>query len=555
MRADSGSSSSDTRTASTMSSSPVRRSPARNVVRTPGSAERPGRHHRRDTLKNMLQDSPTRQLTMDFHKILLRSDQDFNRRLDSAASATAKQHEEQLRQAELLHQNVREAAERERQHLIEQEKQRLELLAMEREMERQREIERLEREKAQKAEEQRKRELETLRLRQEEDRKVAEHTRQVEEQNARARAEQQAVAIQRQRAQQHQQQQEAEQRSREAATRAATQVAALVPAAPHHAAAAQPSTSSQQRTMPAGSSFVTNAQVVHAKYLELHQRMKAFRKAFKEDHAPPEKKSPLKGIVGDSRRDIRQRMGQITTDRNTASAACAKIRATLDSLRSTPGPTIDIRPFIISHPIPQLADEAEAQFPALLLHGLICLEKQLIKQFVAEIPNEGEEVIGLLGLAAASILSKDYMWKGIPMFDLVLAKMHKMCPLLFGISRRPDRSVSNEEESAMAAGFASMSLLDWENPVLPIAEYWRTVAFICNTKPDQLTPTHFIVLRGLLRHHASKFVMYYGKYARAVLRRATVELPKHAPAAAKSAASLVSVLPDVWSRKSPPLLL
>jgi len=69
--------------------------------------------------------------------------------------------------------------------------------------------------------------------------------------------------------------------------------------------------------------------------------MKAFRKAFWEEHKNPT--SSLKGPIGDARRAIRTRLGQITVERKDSVAAIKRLRTEcFDIALTTPGPIVDI---------------------------------------------------------------------------------------------------------------------------------------------------------------------------------------------------------------------
>ena len=294
--------------------------------------------------------------------------------------------------------------------------------------------------------------------------------------------------------------------------------------------------------------------------------MKEFRVAFWNEHKKPQ--SPLKQPVGDARRALRTRLGQINVERKDSVAAIKRLREEcFDIALKTPGPMIDIRPYIISHPIPQLANEAEAGYPAFLLYVWICFEKFLLKQFEKEAANEDGRIIQEIGLIAASLLGdQKYMWKGIPLTDIMLAKLHRACPILFGIRGTmnttegrirlgctPNTTLDayNQRLRGVGAGYAAMSLRTFASkaPALPISEYWRAIVSICNTPPEYLWPGHFAILSGLIRDSYKKFLTFYGVAAQGVLRRATIDLPARAPERCKDAAGTVSVLPESWKKE------
>lgn len=578
----SGASSSSMHTASSLGSSwldgsPTRHSPLRNGVSSPGrerawtagerSVER-NRRKRGDTIDREAYESPSRQLVLDFSQMLIRQDQDFNDRLDGAAAERRRLHKEQMSKADHDHERVREAAERERQRiLLEQEQARLKA-----EAEQRRALERL---RQQKETEARQRELEEKQRQAEEARQAAEHRRKIEEAEAKARAQKQKEEQEAAQRKQKLEQAEAVRKAQEAAVaaektrqqaaqQAAQQRQALQTAPPlAQPTLAQPTPATTTSEPAASKDF----QEVHNNYLALHKRMKEFRKTFIKTHAKPG--DPLKGPLGEARRNIRLRLGQITVERADSKAAIARIRSILSDVMNTKGPVLDIRPFIISHPIPSISSDTEAQYPALLLYAFICIVKTVMKQFDVEAVKEDGRVIQELGLITASLFAdKQYMWNGVPLTDILLAKYHRACPMLFGIRGNmstaqgkerlgwittstgnvPSENDYQQRMLGLGSGFAALSLRSFsgKSPAISMAEYWRAVSSISNTPAADLYDGHFMVLKGLLRDYANKFINFYGVQGRAALRRAVVDLPAKAPDRAKSSAGLIRVLPDFW---------
>ncbi len=528
--------------------SPSRQSPNRNV----------GRSHRGSLIREPY-DSPSRQIALEFNIRLSLSDRDFNDRLDQAAAERAKRHSLQLAKAAEQSQRVLRGAELEMQRIaLEQEQATL----LREEAQRQ-EIERLKQEKVRAEAVAYQRALEAKRREEEAARQAAEHQRRIQEAEARLRAQrEQEAAAERQRAQ----------RERDESARKATEAAAAEQARVQRASLQQQQLASQAASAAASKAPTStpaslgNAEEIHSKYLRLHLRMKQFRNAFWNEHKKTT--SPLKQPVGDARRALRTRLGQINVERKDSVAAIKRLREEcFDMAMKTPGPMIDIRPFLISQPIPQLANEAEAAYPAFLLYVWICFEKFLLKQFEKEAANEDGRVIQEVGLIAASLLGdQKYMWKGLPLTDIVLAKLHRACPPLFGI-----RGAMNTAEGRLrlgygpnltpdsysqrlrgiGSGFAAMSLRTFaaKAPAMPISEYWRAIVSICNTPPEHLWPGHFAILNGLIRDYYKKFVNFYGVSAKAVLRRATIDLPNRAPERCKDIKGTLSALPEVWKKE------
>ena len=502
-------------------------------------------------------------MALDFNLRLSLSDRDFNDKLDQAAAERAKLHTQQLADAAREHSRVLRSAELEIERLdLEQAQARIR-----REEAQRKEVERLRQEKLQEEAEARRRELEAKQREAEIARQAAEHLKKVQEAEGRLKAQrEQEAAAQKQKKEKD----EADQKATEAA--AASEKARLQQTIPPPAQRSTPITVPHQAIAPVAVSKAqsTNADQIHTKYLELHSRMKKFRVDFQNEHK--QKTSPLKGPVGDARREIRVRLGQITVERPDSIAAIKRLRQNcFDIALNTQGPMIDIRPYIISHPIPQLANEAEAAYPAFLLYVWICFEKSLLKQFEKEAASEDGRTIQEIGLIAASLLSDQrYMWRGVPLSDIVLAKFHRICPILFGvrgtmqtaqgqarlgwrpIDKNPPTAESYSQRlRGLGAGYAAMSLRSFNGkaPAIPMSEYWRAIVSLCNTPSDAVWPGHFALISGLVRDYYKKFLACYGVPARGVLRRAVLELPARAPAHSKDAAGTVSVLAEGWKKE------
>ncbi|RMZ68995.1 rna export mediator gle1 [Pyrenophora seminiperda CCB06] len=554
MPARSGTSSSSMHTSTSFSSSFVETSPSRH------SPNRSSLRPHRESLSRDPYGSPAHKLALEFNLRLSMSDREFNEKLDQAAAVRAKQHQQQLAYAAEEHERVYRSAKLELERQILEEEQ----ARLRHEESQKREIERLKQEKAREQAEAQRRALEARQREEEAARQAAEHQKKLNEADVRIKAqrEQEAAA-----ARQNKESEEAGRKAAEAAAaaeKARQQVPQQTPvaptAAPTQPAAPQPLAVAQ---VPAAA----NVDHIHTKYLQLHQRMKEFRKAFWEQHKKTT--SPLKGPVGDARRALRTRLGQINVERKDSAAAIKRLRTEcFDVALNTPGPMIDIRPYMVSHQLPQLANENEAAYPAFLLYVWICFEKFLIGQFEKEAANPDGRIIQEIGLIAASLFGdQKYTWNGLPLTDIVLAKLHKACPPLFGIRGTMDtkegrlrlgwREDSTVETYAqrmrgIGAGYASMSLRSFasKTPAIATSEYWRAIVSIVNTPTDHLWPGHFAILSGLIRDYHKKFIQFYGVPARGVLRRAVIDLPVRAPQRCKDAASTIAVLRESWKREN-----
>lgn len=508
-------------------------------------------------------------MQLEFNLKLSISDRNFNEQLDQAAAERARLHEEQLARAAEEHAKVLRGAELELQRLsLEEEKLRLRS-----QEEQQRAIEQLQREKAQQQADAHRRQLEAQQREEEIARQVAEHQKKLQEAEARQKAQrEQEAAAERQR----KEQEEADRRAKETADaaektrvqQAAQQAAQQPPAQAAPAVATQPTAAAKAPVSTQAPN--DNINHIHTKYLELHQRMKEFRVAFWNQNKKAGQ--PLKEPVGNARRNMRLKLGQINVARATSQLAIKSLRAdSFDVALNTPGPTVDIRPFLVSQTIPPLANEAEAQYPAFLLYMWIMFEKFLLKQFEKEAANEDGRIIQEIGLIAASLFADQrYMWKGVSLIDVLLAKMHHICPILFGVrgsmnsvegqkclgwmpidKQPPTGEIYMQRIRGLAAGYAAMSLRAFKTvPALPMSEYWRVIVLVCNTPPEDMYPGHFAILNGLLRDFYKKFLSFYGVQARGVLRRAIVDVPARAPPRCKEAAGIISVFQEQWKKEN-----
>lgn len=239
-------------------------------------------------------------------------------------------------------------------------------------------------------------------------------------------------------------------------------------------------------------------------------------------------------------------------------------------------PSVDVRPYIVDLPAeaaatttdPAAAASAAAfQFPAILLYQLNILSKAIISQFISE-ASVAPEAADAAGVLAVSIFAApDFQWqRSVSLFDILLAKFHVVCPVLFGISGS-DRTEAgrrrlgwwredggarsawvneqkhSERMTGLGAGFAALSLRDFRasknaNP-FPPARYWQALARITNTPAADATETHYVVLKAMLERHADKLLAFFGRPASvAALRRAIVEFTRDAPQASVAAGGL-----------------
>lgn len=224
-------------------------------------------------------------------------------------------------------------------------------------------------------------------------------------------------------------------------------------------------------------------------------------------------------------------------------------------------PSVDVRPYILE--IPPSIDAAEpSQVSALMLYQMNILAKAVVSQFIDE-ASVAPKAADPAGVLAISIFAApDFRWKGISLIDMLLAKYHVVCPVLFGIYgsekteggrkrlgwRREDGHWVGEQKhgermTGLGAGYAAVSLRDFKNSQnpnpYPPSNYWQAVARITNTPKQDITETHYLVLKAMIENHADKFAAFFGQRpGMAALRRAIVGFTQLAPQGSVAAGSL-----------------
>lgn len=191
------------------------------------------------------------------------------------------------------------------------------------------------------------------------------------------------------------------------------------------------------------------------------------------------------------------------------------------------------------------------QLPSLFIYLLNCLAKDMIKQFDGEcgpMPDKADPI----GVNAVQVFStREFLWRGKSLIDIMMAKFRIACPVLFGIRgndkmeqgrlrvgwRRPDGQWEPEQQhfermSGLGVGYASIALRDFSkaktsNPYPP-SNYWTSLARIVNTPPAEISDTQCVVLRAMIHLYEEKFISFYGNQAIAALRKALVDFPEKA---------------------------
>lgn len=228
-------------------------------------------------------------------------------------------------------------------------------------------------------------------------------------------------------------------------------------------------------------------------------------------------------------------------------------------------PKIDITLFLATPP----SHGDNPYGPALLVYLLNIFAKAIVSQFINEagVSPKSADPIGII--ASHIFAVTDFRWQGLSLIDILLAKLHVACPPLFGIYGSESTSEGkrrlgwwleepggpfvpvqrhNERMTGLGAGFAAISLRNYEkaraeNP-FPDYHYWKALAAISNVPPQEITQTHYVILKAMIEGYETKFIGFFGAAAVAALRHALIDLPRMGPpsVAAKSLAGLADVL-------------
>jgi len=234
--------------------------------------------------------------------------------------------------------------------------------------------------------------------------------------------------------------------------------------------------------------------------------------------------------------------------------------------------TVDIAQFIVSVPEAKIKESVQnTQYPAALLFLLNHFAKQLVSQLAQE-ASVDTSMAEPVGIATATIFAApEFRFNGISLIDLVWAKYHKVCPVLFGISGPESTSAGKQRVGwlngidakehvdrmrGFGAGFASITLRDFSKSVnsnpAPNHLFWTSLARILNTPPNERVSTQYVVTYNMLEHSVPRFVGFYGSAAITALKKATGDFPangvRNAEGKLNSRATILMTLPSTWEK-------
>ncbi|KAH8772759.1 putative RNA export mediator protein, partial [Diaporthe sp. PMI_573] len=318
-----------------------------------------------------------------------------------------------------------------------------------------------------------------------------------------------------------------------------------------NAAPKPPISSTTAAPTPGAPSVPVRQDTKRQRAVEIHKNLKQLRAAIASQSL---QNKPLKSKAGDLRRELRKVIGQLSLDKD--GNRMQKVTKVLkDGLANEVGSQM-VDPSLVVFTPRQPVEGAvhNAELPSLFLFLLNHLAKAILNQFISEAASN-TKTADPVGVCAAAVFSDPiFQWRGQPLIDILIAKFHVICPVLFGArgsektdqgrdlvgwKRRGTAWVPETEHmdrmTGLAAGYAAIALRDFskakkQNPY-PMPHYWESMAKIVNTPPQQMSVTQCVVLRSMIDHHEARFLQFYGSAAIAALRLALVDFPAAAAAA------------------------
>ena len=198
--------------------------------------------------------------------------------------------------------------------------------------------------------------------------------------------------------------------------------------------------------------------------------------------------------------------------------------------------------------------------------------KAVIAQFIDE-AGVSPKTADPVGVIASHIFTMPaFRWNDLSLIDILLAKLHVVCPVLFGIygdgiTKEGKRLLGwwqegttwvseqrhRERMTGLGAGFAALSTRNYSKTELknpfPNYKYWQSLSYFLNTPPEDITETHFVVLKAMIENNETRFLEIYGSAAQTVLRQALVEFPRRSPRLQNSISAVaLSGLADVLKK-------
>lgn len=293
-------------------------------------------------------------------------------------------------------------------------------------------------------------------------------------------------------------------------------------------------------------------EALHNRYIAIHTRLKTFRADFWNSVKKGDPK--FKSEVGDMRRLLRTSVGQLVEGKGTNKQPTENVRKTFFKALTLPSPSVDIRDYLAK---PPTESSKNFQVPSLMVYMVSIFAKAIIAQFTGEaaVNTKSAEPAGVL--AVQILAMEEFSFDGASMIDILLAKFHISCPVLWGISGTESTVAGkkrigwrveggslvtdqrhSERMTGLGAGFAAISLRNFSKSRLrnpfPPREYWESLANIVNVPPEEVQLTHLTVLKSMVENATERFILFFDGAAVAALRHALVEFPRTLPGRLRS---------------------
>lgn len=337
----------------------------------------------------------------------------------------------------------------------------------------------------------------------------------------------------------------------------------------------------QQRET-AAAATASSPERVHQEYIDLYLKLKAWKNNFWEDlrtQAKMHKNPSIKSLVSDMRSTIRSEVGKLNAgDKEVNKLATTKLKARLTEALQSPAPVVGqhmpVNFFL--PPSLNLNDNDAARITDQAAYFICVLAQQVVKIFTSYVHGAPEraEPIGIMLTSIFALKELQFPRQGSDLaekersqslFPVFLAKYHRVCPALFGISANQgtllgkqrlgwamlpaaDEGASKttfvsdqthyDRMTGLAIGYSSFALRNFSaasvsNPYPPV-HFWKSLAQIINMSPELVQPTHVCILRHMFGSGGiGRFLLFFGAVGVAVLREAYVEFPKRLPEAMK----------------------
>lgn len=339
--------------------------------------------------------------------------------------------------------------------------------------------------------------------------------------------------------------------------------------------------------------FDNSAEKEHEEYLALYFKLKKWRGDYWDQLRADSKSSgrkdlkDLKTFISEARQLINIQVGQLNTgDKAINKAAEDRIinllKKALQSETPMTGQKIPVNFFL---PTSLSLNDNDQTVITDQAGFLMCwLAKRIVVLIMSYVHGEAirGEPIGTMVTKVFGLSDIQYARQGSDLPDskksqslipILLAKYHKVCPGLFGITARQDtlegmrklgwsfsrdangsKSVPNSHQdyfdrtTGLARAYASFALRNASasskiaNPYPP-KYFWKSLAQLVNLPPEKVQPIHLVILQNIFGHEGIKrFLLFFGDVGIAALREAYVEFLGRLPDSLKKDLSYKQVV-------------